>query len=144
MGSLACNESLLQDIEQYIPEAPSRTISLVGPCGTGKSSIIRAITPRTCAKPAISQPRQTVPTSGDVTIFDTTLAPTGAGSEFVRILDIEGFGGAKEKLPKDLQGGDDFAQKRWDRVQEFPRLCYALSDVIVYVETAPIARDLTT
>jgi hypothetical protein len=62
----------------------------------------------------------------------------------LRILDVEGFDGAKEKLPldldkslqsdgKDLQERDTFAARRWERVQEFPRLCYALSDVIMYL-----------
>ena len=61
----------------------------------------------------------------------------------------------QEKLPldldkslqnagKELQERDKFAWRRWERVQEFPRLCYALSDVIVYVETVPLARDLTS
>lgn len=68
---------------------------------------------------------------------------------------MEGFDGAKEKLPLDLERAlqiegkeererDKFAVRRWERVQEFPRLCYALSDVVVYVETVPLARDLTT
>jgi hypothetical protein len=64
----------------------------------------------------------------------------------LRILDVEGFDGAKEKLPldldknlqcsgKDLTERDKFAIRRWERVQEFPRLCYALSDVIMYLIT---------
>lgn len=64
-------------------------------------------------------------------------------SVHLRILDVEGFDGAQKKLPLDLeiqlqskeielQERDKFAERRWERVQEFPRLCYVLSDVIMY------------
>jgi hypothetical protein len=46
-------------------------ISFVGPCGAGKSSIIRALTPEACPKPTVSNVLQAVPTSGDVHVFDT-------------------------------------------------------------------------
>lgn len=163
---LEVREDMLLELESHHPELVSHTISLVGPCGAGKSSIIRALTPENCPKPTIASILQAVPTSGDVHVFDTSFMPKKAtpmnsrrkakdGGFYMRILDIEGFDGAKEKLPldierilqsegRDAQERDKFALRRWERVQEFPRLCYALSDVVVYVETVPLARDLTT
>jgi hypothetical protein len=36
-----------------------------------------------------------------------------------------------------------WARDRWQVVQEMPRLCYAISNVIVYVDTASLSRDFS-
>jgi len=67
----------------------------------------------------------------------------------IRFLDVEGLDGTRHVLPKDVkhsmtrENAERLARDRWQLVQELPRLCYAISNVIVYVDTASLSRDFS-
>lgn len=64
-------------------EEISRTISFVGPTGSGKSSIVRCITPPDCKKPQVAGACQLTPTTANIQIYDTVFDDN---SPTVRIL----------------------------------------------------------
>jgi hypothetical protein len=49
----------------------------------------------------------------------------------------------KKIIKKRKISSEEFAKQRWGNVQELPRLCYAISDVIVYVDTVALSRDIS-
>jgi hypothetical protein len=67
----------------------------------------------------------------------------------VHVLDIEGTNATKNALPTDKadeMGNAQNTQKRVEVVKELPRLCYAITDVIVFVTRGgyPMFTIITT
>jgi hypothetical protein len=146
---------------EYVP-----VVSFVGPTGAGKSTLIRSLSP--VKAPVIAFDEQQIPTTSNVNSFESS---GFGGLGRVRLLDLEGDDGGlplmeylKNFRPEAGVEGltqDDvnsfvkqvfaeydsaelgkYMEKR-KRVTKIllPRLCYILSDVVVYVNTVPAKRE---
>ncbi len=141
-------------------------ISMVGPTGAGKSSIIKRLNP--IKPPVVAFQEQQIPTTSNVNSF---YSAGFNGVSPLRILDLEGDDGGLPLMEycknyqhlssTDYLSADDvstFVKQVFQHYDEkeltaymnkrkhvtkhlLPRLCYIMSDVIVYVNTVPAKRE---
>merc|ERR1712137_793255 len=135
-------------------DRPSAVISFIGPTQSGKTFLLNKLT-EAQADLGVAEEDQMTPTTGDVVYCCYSNSPDC----FLHCLDVEGDGGSEQVLPEEIQPFqeqlvedvfDEFSEtnlRRYNAMripsvrQHLPRMANAVSDVIVYVNTEPLARS---
>lgn len=114
-GNLRICKKILDNTKDILPDLASFTVAFVGGTQVGKSTLIRSLTPFSCPKPIVADPKSdrsfcilsllclfsngTIEsTTGNVDLYDTEIN-SNQNTIPVRYLDVEGITGLKHIIP---------------------------------------------
>jgi len=95
--NLTTDQTMLLKYEGELTSATAVVVTLIGRTKAGKSTLInKFLPPYVCSKPAVAQPKQPEPTTGDMHLYHGPFGNCGS----VIFMDAEGEGGSENCPPK--------------------------------------------